>query len=242
MLGILFQAGLALLLIFPSVIMAQVFGNCFSAVAAYFLGDKTAHSEGFITLNPFRHMDISGALIFIGVILIASVVLGNSPLTSLVFMFLIFSNVRRPVIVPINEENFKNPVRDECLAIFAHPLGSIFYSFLAMCIMKIIAPDGSVFTTEYSPLWFAWNFLDVASTIGIQFGVLDLIPLPPQASGRIIQLLIPEEYEDAIETYWTYGFIILLCLFVVPGVSNVFFNIIGRTTTGIKIMFHKLLF
>jgi hypothetical protein len=241
-LEVLFQSAIVLMLIFPNFIMAQVFGNFSTALTAYLLGDKTAQSEGFLSLNPLRKMDLTGTLLFITIILTASMFFGKSPMTSLIFMFLLFANIRRPVIVPINEENFNNPILGECAALLAGPLGSMLYSFLALCGMKLITVIYGTSTVEYSVIWFMWNFLDVASTIGIQLGVFDLIPLPPQASGRVIQLLIPEEYEEVQEIYSSYGIIVLLGLLIIPGVSNAFLNVISQTTFGIKLVFHKIIF
>ena len=233
MLSVFFKSAIVLLVIFPNFVLAQVFGNFLTALTAYFLGDKTAQREGFLTFNPAKHLDLKGSLIFLSVILFANMLLGDSPVTSLVFVFLLVANIRRPVIVPVNEENFKNPILGECATILADPLGSIFYSFLCLACIRFLPIDLPA---------LVWQFFDAGATIGIQLGVLDLIPLPPQAGGRIMQLLIPEEQEDFLEAYSTYGMFIFLGLLIIPGVNDVMFGVIRNITTGIKMMFFKLLF
>lgn len=233
MLNVFFNSAILLLVIFPNFVLAQAFGNIFTTLTAYFLGDHTPLHNGFLTLNPAKHLDIGGSLVFITVILISNMLLGDSPITSLIFVFLLVSNIRRPIIVPVDEENFKNPILGECATLLARPLGSIFYSFLCLVAIRFL---------PLNILNFVSPFLAFGAQLGIQFGVLDLIPLPPQAGGRIIQLLIPEDQEDFLEAYSIYGMFIFLGLLLIPGVNNVLFSFIGKVTLGIKQIFMKILF
>lgn len=230
------------LLIFPNFIMALTFSGFFTALAAHIQGDTTPKHEGYLTLNPMKHVDVGGSALFVGIMLLANVLLGNSPLTSIVFIMLIMGNIRRQVVVPINEENFTNPIKGQVITLLADPVGSIFYSFLAMTLMRFLPFDTSLLLSTTHWQGFAWQFLDNAATIGIYLGVLDLIPLPPQASGRIIQLLIPEDQEEINEWYSSYGIIVLLGLLLIPGVSDIFFKALVAMAFGIKIIFHKILF
>ena len=233
MLSVLFQSAILLLFVFPSFVMIKVFGHFFTALTAHLLGDPTPQREGFLTFNPAKHVDLGGCLLFVAVIIISNILLGPSPVTSLIWVFLLVANIRRPVIVPVNEENFKNPILGECATILADPLGSMFYSFLCLALIRFLPinlPD------------LLWQFLDFGARLGIQFAVLDLIPLPPQAGGRIIQLLIPEDQEEFLETYSTYGMFILLGLLLIPGINDAMFGVIIKITNGIKMMFFKVLF
>lgn len=76
------------------------------ALAAYYLGDPTAKMNGRLTLNPIKHLDLVG---------------------SLVFLFTQRIGWGKPV--PINTANFKNPVRDSALSALAGPLSNFVLAF-----------------------------------------------------------------------------------------------------------------
>jgi hypothetical protein len=235
----------AFLYIFPGFVLACTFYNFFSALTAHFFGDRTPKNEGFLTLNPSVHVDILGSALFWGAIILTNTLFKSSILSGIVFLIVIFSGLRRTIDVPINPDNFKDPILGEALSLLAGPIGAMFFSFCAMLLMRL--GEGSFFTVEGittlgSLQNHVWQFLDFGSTIGIFLGVLSLIPLPPQPAGRIILLLIPEEHEDFIEWYSSYGLFILLGLLIIPGVAEGFSNFLLLITGGIKTMFHILVF
>lgn len=80
------------------------------AFFAYLLGDKTAYQEGRLSLNPFKHLDLYGSLMFLVV------------------------NVGWGKPVPVKPENFQNPKRDQAFVALAGP----FANFLLAVILTII--------------------------------------------------------------------------------------------------------
>ncbi len=230
------------LLVFPSFVFAYTFDGFFKALTAHLLGDTTPKNEGFLSLNPIRHVNLDVAAMLIGGMLLASAIFGNSPLSSMIYLIIIMSNLRHRNYVPINEHNFKDPVGGEVLTLLAGPAGSLLYAFLCMICMRLpfFTVAGITAVNSFQNLLF--NFLDYSTWIGIFISVFALIPFPPQAAGQAILLLIPEEYEDFIEWYSTYGMFILLGLIFIPGVEGGFFNILWSITQGIKIMMHTLVF
>lgn len=71
------------------------------AWVAYKLGDHTAKNNGRVTLNPLKHLDPLGTILFI----VAGIGWGKP--------------------VPIDPRNFKNPIRDNALTALAGPASNI---------------------------------------------------------------------------------------------------------------------
>ena len=76
------------------------------AIVAFKLGDPTAKNAGRVSLNPVRHLDLIGSLVF----LITQQIGWGKP-------------------VPVNPANFRNPVKDNALTALAGPLSSFLLAF-----------------------------------------------------------------------------------------------------------------
>mgnify|MGYP006413738699 FL=1 len=68
-----------------SILITLTIHEASHALVAYILGDKTAYQEGRLSLNPLKHLDLYGSLMFLLV------------------------NVGWGKPVPVKPENFKNP-------------------------------------------------------------------------------------------------------------------------------------
>ena len=77
------------------------------ALAAYLLGDHTAKNQGRLSLNPLKHLDPWGTILFI--------------LTGFGW--------GKPV--PVNPIYFKNPKRDQALTALAGPASNLIMAFIA---------------------------------------------------------------------------------------------------------------
>lgn len=85
------------------------------ALVAYYLGDPTAKLEGRLSLNPGKHLDPVGTIIF----LITWVVGWGKP-------------------VPVNPRNFKHPVRDSALVALAGPVSNLIFAFVVALMWKYL--------------------------------------------------------------------------------------------------------
>jgi Zn-dependent protease len=85
------------------------------ALIAYYLGDPTAKIQGRLSLNPVRHLD---------------------PLGSLVFLLTQRIGWGKPV--PVNYSNFKHPMRDGALTALAGPLSNIILAFVIALPLKYL--------------------------------------------------------------------------------------------------------
>lgn len=89
-----------------SILITLTIHEAAHALAAFILGDKTAYNQGRLSLNPFKHLDLYGSLMFLLV------------------------NVGWGKPVPISAENFKNPKTDQAIVAFAGPLSNFLLAAL----------------------------------------------------------------------------------------------------------------
>src|SRR5580698_2551693 len=111
-------------------ILAFSIHECAHAWAAMRLGDPTAMMLGRVTLNPLKHLDPVGSILF--------------PLVSLVYGgFLV--GWAKPT--PVTGRNFKNYKRDDILVTLAGPASNLLSATIALIlllVMKHLIPNGVV--------------------------------------------------------------------------------------------------
>ena len=100
-----------------AILVALTIHECAHAVVAYWLGDPTAKNAGRITLNPIKHLDPWGTLLFI----IARIGWGKP--------------------VPTHPSYFKNPKRDSALVALAGPASNIILAILLTIPLGFALPQ-----------------------------------------------------------------------------------------------------
>jgi len=85
------------------------------ALVAYYLGDPTAKMRGRLTLNPIKHLDLVGSLVFI-----------------------LTQRIGWGKPVPVNPANFKNRVRDSALTALAGPMSNFILAFIVVLPWKYL--------------------------------------------------------------------------------------------------------
>jgi Zn-dependent protease len=179
------------------------------------LGDPTAERLGRLTLNPIKHIDPIGTILFPLLLLLAS---GGR------FAF----GYAKPV--PVTWENLRHPKRDMAIVAAAGPMAN-----LLMAIgWAVVARIGYELEADY-----AWAALPLA-TMG-EFGivinavllVLNLLPLPPLDGGRVAVGLLPGPLALPLSRLEPYGFWILLGLLVTGLLSFLIHPPIAWVANGI---------
>lgn len=163
---------------------------------AYRLGDPTAKNLGRLTLNPVRHFDPAGAIIFLLTTLFGPFVLGWA----------------KPV--PIHPAYFKNPSRGMALVSMAGPatnlLLAVIFAFLLKGLIVLLEQQenpGSTF------LLFPLALICKAGVdVNIILAVFNLLPIPPLDGSKIVAWLLPEALADKYLALERYGFLILVLL------------------------------
>ncbi len=178
------------------------------AFAAYKCGDPTAKWEGRLTLNPLRHFDVAGLLMFI----------------------LVGFGWARPV--PINPNNFRHYKAGLLLTAVAGVAVNLLLAFLFYPVMLLVVKNLTeanylyIFLNEFSYLFVLYN---------LNFFVFNLLPLYPLDGFRVWDAL-DRRRGKAFLFVRQYGYYILLGLILESYLCNFlsdfvpyieYFNILG---------------
>jgi Zn-dependent protease len=171
-------------------------------------GDPTAMMLGRITLNPLKHIDPFGSIIF--------------PLVGL------FSGVgilgwAKPT--PVTPENFRNPVRGDILTTVAGPVSNLILVTVSTLMLAAIAltsvsgksmvldPRTALFVSE-SPLALVVWVLTRSILLNATLFIFNLLPVPPLDGSHILRHGLPVSVRNA---YDRVGMVGLLLLFLFGG-------------------------
>lgn len=156
---------------------------------AYLRGDNTAQSQGRLTLNPLKHLDI------IGTIMIIVVGIGWA----------------KPV--PVNFNRLRSPKRDMIWVAAAGPLTNLVLATLSAFLIRFIVPmteplpDSSWMQLFLEPVLLMLAF---SVYINLILALFNLIPLPPLDGGRVLIGLLPNRQAAALSRIEPYGMIIII--------------------------------
>lgn len=153
---------------------------------AYLLGDRTAKNMGRLTLNPIKHIDITGLI------------------TLVVFKF----GWAKPV--PVNMRNFKNPKAGMAITALAGPVSNFIISiFMLILYGALFIPLGNsqfgiivletIYTTAY---------------LSIALGLFNLIPIPPLDGSKVMFSVMSDSAYFKLMRYERYGMIALVVIMV----------------------------
>src|SRR2546425_6147922 len=118
----------------PALLIAVTVHELAHALVADRLGDPTARRLGRITLNPLPHIDPLGALAFI----------------------LAGFGWAKPV--PVNAQNFRNPLRDMSLVAAAGPIANFLAAFAALVLLLSLKSAGVLPQAALRVLSYAFTF------------------------------------------------------------------------------------
>jgi len=161
------------------------------------LGDPTARMMGRMTLNPIKHIDPLGTVLFL-------MLLMGSP-------FLI--GWAKPV--PITVQNLRNPKRDMAWVAIAGPASNLLMALIWAAIAKF-----GVFAYSYGQEWLALPLISMGVygiAINLIIMVFNLFPIPPLDGGRVLVSLLPGPMAWQLSRLEPYGIFIVLALFIFGG-------------------------
>jgi Zn-dependent protease len=177
---------------------------------AYRFGDPTAKSAGRLTLNPLKHLD---------------------PLGLLVFVITRFIGWAKPV--PVNPWNFKNPRKDMMWVALAGPVTNILLALVFALPFRLllmydpllssslfaffntgVLPPLSGLQTVYAPLFL---MLGVGIIINVALAAFNLLPIPPLDGGRIMAGILPQRFSQGFGKLEPYGLIIIVAFLLFGG-------------------------
>ncbi len=218
---------------FLLLLLAVSFHGAAQARMAELCGDPTASKLGLTRLNPLRHFDLLGTLLF--------------PALLLAFGFA-FSATGFPILfgwgrpVPVVEANLRRPGWDGILVAGAGPAIHLLLTGAA-CVALVVgvhvlgpeARQAASLSLLYQPgaeelrAYPVMFTLVRMASLNAFMAAFHLIPLPPLAGGQIALRLLPPDWAARLAAIRPYGFMIgvLAALALVPFLLVPFLLILG---------------
>ncbi len=180
----------------PAILIALTVHELSHGFVAYRLGDITAKSQGRLSLNPLRHLDLVGTLclLFIGFgwakpVPVNPYALTKKPKTGMAWVAA------------------AGPASNLCMAL----IGGIFL----MAYLRLVGYDWLASSELNAELFFGLFFIYFIQ-INIVLMIFNLIPLPPLDGSRIVSVFLPPDAAFRYNMIERYGTMILLILCIIP--------------------------
>lgn len=161
--------------------------ECAHGFVADRLGDDTPRSQGRLSLNPFRHLDLFGSLL------------------------LIFAGFGWAKPVQVDPRNFRKPKRDMALTSLAGPLSNVLFALVLMVVFKLLYGYAPALR-HYD---FVGTLLDIVGmmiSINMSLAVFNLLPIPPLDGSKIYTAVLPDKYYFQLMRYERYIALALMAL------------------------------
>ena len=187
------------------------------------LGDPTAKMMGRVSLNPLVHIDLFGTILLPAMLILV----GFPPF-----------GYAKPT--PVDNRNFKNPIRDDILTAVAGPASNFLTAFVAVILLAIILHGSGAAASPFfrgtdvaSPLA---KMFELAILINVILAVFNLIPLPPLDGSHVIRHFLSYETLKVYDRIGYFGLVIVM--FVLPMVGC---SVVGTIAAPFLTFFYSLL-
>ncbi|QXM07070.1 site-2 protease family protein [Crassaminicella indica] len=178
-----------MLLTLPGILIGLSLHEYAHAQVAVWLGDDTPKLQGRLSLNPANHLDPIG------------------------FFLILFARFGWAKPVVINELNFKNRRRDDCLVSLAGPMMNLLIAIFFLMLMKLLYEVPITFLS-YDLYNTIMEVFDYTVWINIVLFVFNLLPIPPLDGSHIFFGLLGLKDKPFYYEIYTKGRFILMLLII----------------------------
>ena len=140
----------------------------------------------------------------------------------------------------IDETKFKNYIVGGILTTISGSLGILILAFITLLTMKGL----HYFNTTLPTYAFLTLHELLRSLVGISvwFAILDLIPIPPFDAGQMLKYILPYSKQYIYDWLKEYSIFIILILFFLPGVSDIFWHSLHAVSTNVIMFMYNIVF
>ena len=191
-----------LVILAPPFLFAITFHELAHGYIALNLGDPTAKNAGRLTMNPLKHLDPLGVLVFI------------------------IMKIGWAKPVPVNPVYFRDPHKGMLLVSLAGPGANMVLAVISALLVRLLVMFPLLPMYVLRPVA---EMLVASVWINVMLAVFNLLPVPPLDGSKILMGVLPRDMARSYEKLEPFGFILLLVLFYLGVISKVILPIIRFT-------------
>ena len=171
------------------------------AWAANRLGDNLPKAQGRLTLNPIRHADPIGTLLF--------------PLIMMMYSVPLLGWGRPVMTNPLNYTRSLSRATGSMLVAVAGPL----MNFVMAVIVSVLVVVG--IRAGFMSVEFGIALIQGLVFLNLTLLVFNLLPIPPLDGGAVLAWVLPRSMQGAIDFLNRWGFLILVGLMLTPALGYI---------------------